>query len=95
MIAMHKKTPYRETERASRRVSGTTLLLGVAGGLAAMAWLASRNSSQQSRRYADRHEERRNPLHFFLAGKYPRRRKIDLSGKRPLFERRQSVYEAY
>lgn len=76
-------------------MSGKALLLSVAGSLAAVAWLARTHEQGKARRYADRGQERRNPMHFFLAGRYPRRRKIDLSGERPLFERRQSVYDAY
>lgn len=75
--------------------SGRNLLLGLAGGLAIWALVASGRGAAQHRRYADRGIERRNPMHFFLAGRYPRRRSIDLSGRRPLFERRQSVYDSY
>lgn len=91
---MEKEFHTYSTERTTRRVSGKALLIGVAGSLAAVAWLSMRERHRE-RRYADRFEERRNPMHFFLAGKYPRRRKIDVSGQRPLFERRQSVYETY
>lgn len=72
--------------------SGKSLLLGVAGGLAAVALLAK---TRRTRRREDYDAERRNPLHFFLANKDAHRRRIDQSGKRPLFERRQSVYEKY
>lgn len=91
---MEKESHSVEAGRPTRLLSGRTLLIGVAGGLAAMALLSMRER-QQHRRYADRFEERRNPMHFFLAGSYPRRRKIDVSGRRPLFERRASVYDAY
>lgn len=93
-IAMEKEYQFRDTGRPASLVSGKTLLIGVAGGLAAFALLSMREH-HHARRYADNHEERRNPMRFFLAGKYPRRRKIDLSGQHPLFERRQSVYDAY
>lgn len=91
---MEKETLFRETGRSTGLLSGKALLIGVAGGLAAMAWLSMRERHQE-RRFADRFEERRDPMHFFLAGQYPRRRKIDVSGERPLFERRQSVYDSY
>lgn len=84
--------PHRTPTRTQR--SNGALWLGLAGGIAIAIWLARRQSSPQ-RRFADRGEERRNPLHFFLAGRFPQRRAIDRSGERPLFERRQSVYEAY
>lgn len=76
--------------------SKKTLLLGVAGTLAAAAWfsLAARER-QKARRFADRGMERRNPLNFFNAGNFPHRRKIDRNGEHPVFERRQSVYDAY
>lgn len=73
----------------------TALWAGVAAGLAALAWMAVKPATKQTRRRADRGEERRNPLHFFLAGSYPRRRRIDRSGANPFFERRQSVYDSY
>jgi hypothetical protein len=74
----------------------TVLWAGIAAGLAALAWLsAAKPAVKQTRRRADRGQERRNPLHFFLAGGYPRRRNIDRSGANPLFERRQSVYDSY
>ena len=71
------------------------LWAGIAAGLAALAWMSAKPVSRQTRRRADRGEERRNPLHFFLAGTYPRRRQIDRSGENPLFERRESVYDSY
>lgn len=83
------------TNRPAGLASGRNLLLGLAGGLAAAAWLSMRNRQAPLRRHADRGQERRNPMHFFLAGTYPRRRALDRTGQRPLFERRQSVYEAY
>lgn len=73
----------------------TTLWVGIAAGLAALAWMAAKPAMQRTRRHQDRGQERRNPLHFFLAGSYPGRRSIDRSGARPLFERRQSVYDSY
>lgn len=73
----------------------TALWAGIAAGLAALAWMSVKPAAQQTRRRADRGQERRNPLHFFLAGGYPRRRHIDRSGANPLFERRQSVYDSY
>lgn len=91
---MEKETNYVGTRHPIRIGSNKALLIGAVGGIAALAWLTLRERNHQ-RRYADRYEERRNPMHFFLAGKYPRRRKIDVSGQRPLFERRQSVYDAY
>jgi hypothetical protein len=73
----------------------TALWAGIAAGIAALAWISAKPAAQQTRRRADRGQERRNPLHFFLAGSHPRRRHIDRSGANPLFERRQSVYERY
>jgi len=73
----------------------TALWIGIAAGLAALAWMSAKPAGQPARRQADRGQERRNPLHFFLAGGYPRRRHIDRSGARPWFERRQSVYDSY
>lgn len=84
--------PYRTPPRSPR--SNRRLLLGLASGIAAAILLGRRQSPPQ-RRFADRGEDRRSPLHFFLAGRFPQRRAIDRSGERPLFERRQSVYEAY
>lgn len=83
-----------ETDGGQRRTNAG-LWLGLAAGAAALAWMTARSGRRQGRRYADRGQERRNPLHFFLAGAYPRRRRIDRSGARPLFERRQSMYDAY
>lgn len=93
---MEKGNKLKTSERAAGLMSSKALLLGVAGSLAAVAWLSKgREQRSKSRRYADRGADRRNPMHFFLAGRFPRRRKIDSSGERPLFERRQSVYDAY
>lgn len=83
------------THRPTGLASSRNLLIGLAGGLAAVAWLSTRSRQAPQRRHADRGQERRNPMHFFLAGTYPRRRALDRTGQRPLFERRQSVYEAY
>jgi hypothetical protein len=83
------------TGRTSRLLANKGLLVGIAGGIAAIAWLTLGRSQQPNRRYADRGADRRNPMHFFLAGSYPRRRAIDRSRNRPLFERRQSVYDSY
>lgn len=97
-----KKTLERldnEARHATQRIQSsrlrTALWAGIAAGLAAIAWMSAKPAVQQSRRRADRGEERRNPLHFFLAGGYPRRRSIDRSGAQPWFERRQSVYDSY
>lgn len=79
-------------ESGQRTRSSSGLWLGVAGGLAAIAILAM---PKRARRFEDRQQERRNPWHFFLANSRARRRQIDLSGQRPLFERRQSAYEQY
>ena len=78
-----------------RRVSKAGLWIGLVAGAAALAWMSTRSGTPPARRYSDRGQERRNPLHFFLAGQYPHRRSIDRSGARPLFERRQSVYDTY
>lgn len=87
--AVHSSRP----ERVTRPRTG--LLVGIAAGLAALAWMSAQPVARQTRRRADRGQERRDPLHFFLAGGYPGRRSIDRSGTRPLFERRQSVYDSY
>jgi hypothetical protein len=82
----------------SGMASRTGLWLGLAVGAAAVAayaWRSTRTEPVKARRFADRGEDRRNPLHFFLAGNFPRRRRIDRSGRRPLFERRASVYDTY
>ncbi len=71
------------------------LWIGIATGLAAIAWISAKPAVQPVRRRADSGQERRDPLHFFLAGGHPRRRRIDRSGANPWFERRQSVYESY
>ena len=71
-----------------------TVLIGIAA-LAAGAWLSTMRHQQKLRRYSDFGTERRNPLNFFLAGRFPHRREIDQSGAHPLFERRQSVYDTY
>lgn len=83
---------------AAQEGSGRThtgLWLGLAAAVAALALASRQTRKQRERRFADRGQERRDPMHFFLAGNHPRRRAIDNSGRRPLFERRQSVYEAY
>jgi hypothetical protein len=92
---MEKEKDLRAAGSSPRFLSGKLLLIGVAGSVAAVAWLTMGNKRESSRRFADRGQERRNPMHFFLAGRNPRRREIDRSGQRPLFERRQSVYDAY
>lgn len=95
---MDNEKQFAGTGSSAPRISRAALLAGVAGvagGLAALALLSAARTQMRSRRYSDRAEERRDPLHFFLAGKYPHRRAIDRSGRRPLFERRQSVYDAY
>lgn len=93
---MRKKENLQEPQSTTSRFSNKAVLIGAVGGLAAIALLSMARSQQnRTRRYADRGEERRNPMHFFLAGSYPRRRAIDRSGQRPLFERRQSVYDSY
>lgn len=84
-----------EREGSAHRISGKTVLLGVAGAAAAVTLLAIARSRRHMRRYGDRSPERRNPMHFFVAGTHPLRREIDTSGAHPLFERRQSVYDAY
>jgi hypothetical protein len=94
-ISMKKENNWQADGNSRGLVPGKALLIGVAGGLAALAWLSMGSQRRKTRRYADRAEDRRNPMHFFLAGRYPQRREIDCSGERPLFERRQSVYDAY
>ncbi len=93
-MVMKNEKRFQGNKRATQGLSPVALLAGAAG-LAGLALLLASRGRQQSRRYADRHDERRNAMHFFLAGQNPQRRGIDRSGKRPLFERRQSVYDAY
>ena len=76
-------------------VSRNTVLAGIAASLVAAAWWSMTRERRVARRYADRGQERRNPIQFFQAGSYPRRREIDRSGNHPVFERRQSVYDTY
>lgn len=83
------------TDLAQSARPRTALWAGIAAGLAALAWLSAKPVANKRRRRADRGQERRNPLHFFLAGGYPRRRSIDRSGAQPWFERRESVYDSY
>jgi hypothetical protein len=92
---MENEKQLQGIDSPARVMPRMALLAGVAGSLAALALLAAVRDRQKSRRFADHGEERRNPMHFFLAGISQHRRKIDRSGKRPLFERRYSVYEAY
>lgn len=82
------------TQHAGRSFLSTALLVGVVGSAAAIAWVAAGRGQLRTRRASDQGMERRNPMHFFLAGRNPMRRAIDRSGQRPLFERRQSVYDA-
>lgn len=70
-------------------------LLGAVAGLALLAGWSALRTRRRSRRYADHNLERRTPLSMFAGGEHPRRRTIDYSGSHPLFERRQSVYDAY
>jgi hypothetical protein len=70
---------------------GKAVLIGLAGGVAAFMWLSGAGPRLRNRRYGDTDIERRNPLHFFLAGKQYRRRKIDRSGNRPLIDRRHAA----
>lgn len=91
---MENKYRTKISTRESRVLSNTPLLVGLAGGLAVIAGLSLLRSKQRDRRYADHALERRRPSNMFEAGAFPRRRKIDQSGARPVFERRQSAYEA-
>lgn len=93
---MRNENNWQATGRMARFGSRKTLLIGIAGTLAAAAWLSLASREQpKSRRHADRGTERRNPMNFFTAGNFPHRRQIDRNGAHPLFERRQSVYDAY
>ena len=90
------ETRLQTTSRIDRLLSNRTLMAGAAGGVAILAlFMLTRDRRQPMRRYSDHGVERRNPMHFFLAGRFPQRRTIDRSGQRPLFERRQSVYDSY
>lgn len=92
-MELNKRLPT--TGRTTRLLGNKGLLIGLAGGLAAVAWLSMGRTQQKGRRYSDHGIDRRNPMHFFLAGRFPQRRAIDRSRQRPLFERRQSVYDSY
>jgi hypothetical protein len=93
---MEQDADRMHTEHQPSGITKTGLLLGLAAGVAGLVWATARQHRPLAeRRFADRGLERRNPMHFFLAGNYPHRRAIDNSGRRPLFERRQSVYDAY
>ncbi|RJG01952.1 hypothetical protein [Noviherbaspirillum sedimenti] len=82
--------------KSRRRFTGATpMLLGAATGLALFAGWSALRANRRARRYADHGLERRAPLSMFAGGDHPRRREIDYSGTHPLFERRQSVYDAY
>ncbi len=83
------------TGSARRHLSGTPVLLGFAGSLALLAGLSLLRNRPRARRYADHAQDRRNPMSLFIPAGDARRREIDLSGAHPLFERRQSVYDAY
>ncbi|SNT25623.1 hypothetical protein SAMN06265795_11967 [Noviherbaspirillum humi] len=77
--------------------SQRSLLMGTAAGVAVfigLSLLRRQHNLPRDRRYGDRLVERRNPLNLFPLGSHPRRRRIDLSGTHPLFERRASAYEA-
>lgn len=90
----YEKRHGNESMRSSH-ATRAAVWIGIAAGLAALAWTSAKPAGRHTRRHADRGQERRNPLHFFLAGSYPGRRHIDRSGTRPLFERRQAVYDSY
>ncbi len=92
---MHNKKYSREKMRPARSTFASgPVLLGIAGSLALVAGWTMLQARPRSRRYADHANDRRDPLSLFVPGG-PRRRDIDRSGAHPLFERRQSVYEAY
>lgn len=88
--------PHKTHFSTRRDMSRTTpLLMGLAGGLAVLAGLTMMRNTNKSRRYGDRTTDRRKPTNMFAAGVFPQRRRIDRSGERPLFERRQSAYDSY
>jgi hypothetical protein len=79
--------PYREV------FTNTPFLLAVGSGLALLAGVSVLYIKQRAnKRYGDHALERRTPANMFAAGVFPLRRQIDRSGRRPLFERRQSTY---
>lgn len=84
-----------ESGRAARGRSATPVLLGIAGSLALWAGWTVLQAKPRTRRFADRGADRRSPMSLFTPGLYLRRRSIDRSGAYPLFERRESVYDAY
>ncbi|HEY8607693.1 MAG TPA: hypothetical protein VIM12_11330 [Noviherbaspirillum sp.] len=80
--------------RSPRVYENVPLLVGLAAGIAMLAGVTLMRGQRKERRYADRAIERRRPANMFAAGVFPKRRAIDRSGARPLFERRQGAYEA-
>lgn len=88
---IHSSSPQTRT----RFSGGKPVLLGAAASIALLAGWSVLRTRRRSRRYADHAVERRTPLSMFAGGDHPRRRAIDFSGSHPLFERRQSVYDAY
>jgi hypothetical protein len=92
---MRNGNDYESMQTSRQSGSRTSMIAGAAAGLALLATLAMINNRQKVRRFADRGADRRNPLNFFAAGVHPKRRAIDRNGDRPLFERRQSVYDSY
>lgn len=79
--------------RSPRVYENVPLMVGLAAGIAMIAGVALLRGQQKTRRYGDRAAERRSALNMFVAGNFPRRRRIDQSGAHPLFERRQDAYD--
>jgi len=92
-FAMKTQYKTRTSTPLTRVLSNTPLLAGLAGSLAVLAAYSLVRQSQKGKRYSDHAAERRLPANMFAAGIHPRRRSIDVSGRKPVFERRQSAYE--
>jgi hypothetical protein len=74
-------------------MTNTQLVVGLVGAVAVIAGISVVRGKQKTKRYGDRAIERRKAANMFAAGVFPRRRAIDQSGQKPVFERRQSAYE--
>lgn len=91
---MRSRYKTRTSSGYARILTNTPVLASLAGGVALVAGISLLRAKQKTRRYADRAPDRRSAQNMFLAGVFPLRRSIDRSGRRPLFERRQSAYES-
>lgn len=90
---MKNVNTIRTTSRLPGGISNTQLVVGLVGAVAVIAGFSMVRGQQKTKRYGDRALERRKSANMFAAGVFPRRRAIDQTGQRPVFERRQSAYE--